>query len=113
MARESVQDKSRRLLVEGRLVVLRAGDEYDGLIHAECRGDSGAIYDLGFDPKLRQWRCTCPEQKGRCSHIAALQLVTVAAVVSGESPSQSTASADRKPPPAEQEATVGGGTTHQ
>lgn len=73
MTRENVDDKGRRLLVEGRLVVERVQGE---LIVATCRGDSGEVYRLGFDPVRAEWRCTCPA-KTRCSHLVALQLVTV------------------------------------
>lgn len=76
--RESSADKARRLLTEGRLRVVRVGDsERPGVIVAECRGDSGASYHLGFDDKKNQWRCTCAELRGKCSHIQALQLVTI------------------------------------
>lgn len=76
MVAENVDVKGRRLLTEGRLLVVRTGDG-SGAVVATCRGDSGAVYDLGFDPKAREWRCTC-EARGRCSHLVALQLVTVA-----------------------------------
>ncbi len=71
--RENAQDKSRRLLVNGRLRVVKV----DGaLIIAECRGDSGAIYHLGHDPKRApHWRCGCPAV-GPCSHLYALWAVT-------------------------------------
>lgn len=70
---ESVEQKARRLLAEGRLTVtaIRA----DGTVVAECRG-TDRIHRLGFDGKRQEWRCTC-EARGRCSHLAALQLVTV------------------------------------
>jgi len=73
MKRENAQDKSRRLLVSGRLRVVKV----DGaLIIAECRGDSGAIYHLGHEPGARKpWRCTCPAV-GPCSHLYALWAVT-------------------------------------
>lgn len=74
-SRESVEEKGRRLLVEGRLTLLDVGKS-NGFVLAECRGDTGAQYVLGFDPGAREWRCTC-ENKGRCSHVVALQLVTV------------------------------------
>lgn len=64
--------KGRRLLTEGRLLISRV---HGDLIVATCRGDSGEVYDLGFDPRNGQWRCTCPA-RGRCSHLVALQLVT-------------------------------------
>ena len=71
--RENAQDKSRRLLVSGRLRVVKVDGE---LIIAECRGDSGAIYHLGHEPGARKpWRCTCPAT-GPCSHLYALWAVT-------------------------------------
>ncbi len=73
MARENVQDKGRRLLTEGRLAVVDV-DPARKLIVAECKGDSGKVYMLGFDPSTFEWRCTC-EARGRCSHLVALQLV--------------------------------------
>lgn len=85
MPAESADAKARRLLTEGRLVVEVAGDPgRPGLIVAKCRGDSGAVYALGYDPHANEWRCACPEFRGRCSHLKALQLVTVAvSVVTG------------------------------
>jgi len=74
MSRENAQAKGRRLLTEGRLRVLRI--ERSGLIVAECRGDSGEVYTLGFEPMWGQWRCSCPA-KGVCSHLQALMLVVV------------------------------------
>ncbi|MBA2742497.1 MAG: hypothetical protein H0U46_10850 [Actinobacteria bacterium] len=73
--RTSVHDKGRRLLTEGRLRVTHV-TPVQRLIVAECKGDTGEIYALGFDPVKREWRCTCKELKGRCSHLVALQLVT-------------------------------------
>jgi len=73
MSREDAQTKGRRLLTEGRLVV----EAVDGRkVIASCRGDSGAEYKLGWDPRTRSWRCMC-EARSRCSHLYALQLVTV------------------------------------
>jgi uncharacterized Zn finger protein len=74
--RRSAAEKGRALLIEGRLVVRRV-DQHTGLIVAQCRGDSGEMYDLGYDPTNQQWRCTCREMKGKCSHLVALQLVTI------------------------------------
>lgn len=77
-SRQNARTKAMRLLIEGRLDVTRrfVGGEHDGMIVAECRGDSGAVYTLGYDPHKREWRCTCEERKGNCSHLAALKLVT-------------------------------------
>jgi hypothetical protein len=44
---------------------------------AKCRGDSGEVYSLGHDPRRNQWRCTCRELRGKCSHLRALKLVVV------------------------------------
>ena len=77
MPRETVQEKAGRLLGEGRLTIERM-DHESGLIVATCKGDSGA-YHLGYDPARRQFRCTCPEMKGKCSHLAALKLVITVA----------------------------------
>lgn len=71
---EPLAKKARRLLAEGRLTVSQAAK--GGAIVAECRGDSGDVYKLGWDPRASEWRCTCPNPR-RCSHLAALQLVTV------------------------------------
>jgi uncharacterized Zn finger protein len=68
---ETVEQKARRYLAEGRLVVaLVAPDE----IRARCRG-GGAEYELGLE--AGEWSCSCPA-RGRCAHVIALQLVTVA-----------------------------------
>ena len=51
--------------------------DHTGYVHAQVRGDSGEVYDLGRDPRKDEWRCTCPELKGNCSHLQALKLVVV------------------------------------
>jgi uncharacterized Zn finger protein len=71
-SRESAAVKGRRYLVEGRLRVERVEND---LVVASCRGDSGETYKLVYDPGRKQWRCSCPART-RCSHLAALQLVT-------------------------------------
>lgn len=70
--RENAAAKARRLLTEGRLRVLSV-DEASATASAECRGDSGLTYSVGWDEAGR-WFCSC-EAKGRCSHLIALQLV--------------------------------------
>jgi len=72
--RESFAEKARRLLTEGRVRVL-AASEREGYISAEVRGDSAAIYAAGYEPDGGWW-CSCLA-RGRCSHIAALQLIVV------------------------------------
>jgi uncharacterized Zn finger protein len=65
--------KGRRYLIEGRLIVERVDGQ---IVVASCRDDSGATYKLGYDPGGQEWRCTCPALR-RCSHLVALQLITV------------------------------------
>lgn len=77
MARENAQDKGKRLLAEGRLIVTKVtGHAHERVaISAICRGDSAEVYSLGYDVEQEEWRCTC-EARGKCSHLWALQLVT-------------------------------------
>lgn len=76
MGRENVADKGRRLLTEGRLNVQIVDPNRRAAVQAECRGDSGEVYALGFDSRRNEWRCNC-EARGECSHLIALKLVTV------------------------------------
>ena len=76
VGREAASVKARRLLPEGRLMIRRV-DPDTGLVWAQCRGDSGEVYDLGHDPNKGEWRCSCDELKGNCSHLQALKLVVV------------------------------------
>jgi uncharacterized Zn finger protein len=71
MAREDVQTKGRRYVVEGRLLVHHVDSER---VEASCRGQ-GAMYRLGCDDRGGWW-CNCPART-RCSHLVALQLVTI------------------------------------
>lgn len=71
MSRENAEMKGRRYLTEGRLVV-EAVDARR--IVASCRGN-GAVHQLGYSPG--GWNCSC-EAVGRCSHLVALMLVTIA-----------------------------------
>lgn len=70
--RENKQDKAVRLLVHGRLRVTRVEGD---LVMAECRGDTGRVYELGFS--AGRWSCSCPARTD-CSHLIALWRVTVA-----------------------------------
>lgn len=70
MPRENAQDKGRRYLVEGRLTIVRVAGRQ---IRAVCKGDSGEVYSLGYDPGA--WHCNCPA-RGRCAHLTALMLTT-------------------------------------
>jgi uncharacterized Zn finger protein len=75
MAGESIGVKGRRYLTEGRLNVTYVDAE---VIRATCRG-GGSVYRLGFD---RDWHCNCPA-RGLCSHLIALQAVTVRQAAEG------------------------------
>jgi uncharacterized Zn finger protein len=70
--REAASEKGRRYVAEARLTVLEVRR---GLVRASCRGD-GAFHQLGWTPE-RGWWCSCPALTDRCSHLAALRLVTV------------------------------------
>lgn len=72
---ENVEQKARRYLMEGRVVVERR-DPDTGYVVATCRGTE-ATYHLGYDPRpgRRQWRCTCRAPRGHCAHLIALRLI--------------------------------------
>jgi uncharacterized Zn finger protein len=53
------------MLLEGRVRILRVDGD---LIVAECRGDSGAIYEITH---AARWSCTCPARTD-CSHLRAV-----------------------------------------
>jgi hypothetical protein len=67
--RETKWHKAMRLLIQGRLRVLRVDVDF---IAAECRGDSGEVYRLGW--RGQRWTCSCPAMTD-CSHLAALWAV--------------------------------------
>lgn len=75
LTRENAATKARRLLAEGRIRI-RAASESERFVAAEVRGDSSAIYSAGYEADAGGWWCSCPA-KGVCSHILALQLITV------------------------------------
>ena len=71
MPRENAAAKARRLLIEGRVnIIRRVGPE----LLAEIRGDSGEVYQAGHEPG--RWWCSCPAVD-TCSHVRALMLVAV------------------------------------
>jgi hypothetical protein len=69
MSRETVAEKARRYLVEGRVIVTTAGPDH---VAATVRGD-GHLYHCGF--ARGHWHCTCAAGRD-CSHRRALRLVT-------------------------------------
>jgi hypothetical protein len=73
--REDAPTKARRLLIEGRIRIT-AANATEPFLAARVRGDSGAIYQVGFEPDGGWW-CSC-DARGRCSHVLALQLLFVA-----------------------------------
>jgi uncharacterized Zn finger protein len=74
--RENARAKAGRLLVEGRIEVVRL-DEHGCL--ALVRGDSGEIRTVRFERGA--WTCDCPAL-GYCSHAMACALVVVVPAVS-------------------------------
>lgn len=70
MARENAEAKGRRYLIEGRLTIRYVGPEG---VRAHCKG-GGEFYRLGYEHG--GWWCSCPAVR-QCSHLVALQLVTV------------------------------------
>lgn len=74
MPRESAFGKARRLLVEARVSILRAGP---GVLQATVRGDSARIYRTSYAGGV--WRCGCDHVAAstRCSHVLACQLIFV------------------------------------
>lgn len=75
---ENKGNRARRLLLERRLTVERADES--GLVVASCRGDSGTVHRLGYDPGKREFRCTCDANRRfrrECAHLVALKFVVV------------------------------------
>ena len=68
--RENAYMKSRRYLVEGRVILTGIGQ---GIVTARVRGD-GAIHDVSYSGG--EWACTCPATSDQCSHCRAVRLVT-------------------------------------
>ena len=60
--REDATTKGLRLLVEARLHVRMVDGQR---VVAWCRGDSGEVYEVGYEPG--GWYCNCPAL-GRSSH---------------------------------------------
>lgn len=67
MLRERQAEKAERLLVEGRVSILRVTDDE---IQAVVRGDHGSYYVAWHDGGL--WTCSCPAN-GLCSHARAVR----------------------------------------
>lgn len=63
------------MLVEGRVRVVEASED-DGHVQAEVRSDSARVYVVTFQTDDGGWSCGCAA-RGVCSHVRAVQLVTV------------------------------------
>jgi uncharacterized Zn finger protein len=65
-------EKARTLLAEGRCQVMFATDQ---IVLARVEGDHDR-YEVRWS-SLRGWSCSCPEQRGRCSHISCVRSITM------------------------------------
>jgi uncharacterized Zn finger protein len=65
-------EKAQTLLAQGRVQVKFCTDT---LIQAAVRGDS-SIYDVRWQ-RTQGWSCTCACFGLKCSHLAAVRLVTM------------------------------------
>jgi hypothetical protein len=72
MTRENSSSKARRILVEGRLHLVRL--DHAGLL-ALVR--DGVRETIAYDARTGRWSCTCERQMTRCAHVKAVQLVAV------------------------------------
>lgn len=70
-SRATVEAKAIRILLERRLTILAVNKTR---VIAECRGNSDRTYHLGWTHD--RWHCHC-DSKGKCSHLTALQMVTM------------------------------------
>jgi uncharacterized Zn finger protein len=82
--KENVEQKARRYLTEGRVSVERVGDG-TGFVVARARGSAAETYALGYDPRRKEWRCTCGPagRRGACSHATALKLIVTLETTGG------------------------------
>ena len=73
MTRESAREKAKRLLGEGRVIVVSVEP---GLVNASVRSE-GAIYATGW--RHGTWFCDCENAShtavASCSHVRALHLI--------------------------------------
>jgi uncharacterized Zn finger protein len=70
MTREPIEAKAARLLLEGRVHIVRVSR---GDVGAHVQGDTGTRTVTWT--RWGDWHCTCPA-RGRCSHLIAVRLVT-------------------------------------
>lgn len=70
--REGAQQKARRYLLEGRIMIRSVGPQG---VRAHVRGQ-GSVYNVAYEAG-GGWRCSCPARTPRCCHVIAVQLVVV------------------------------------
>lgn len=72
MTRESVTEKSLRLIAAGAVTITRV---QGATVDATVLGDT-STYEI--TRRRGGWRCTCPAaiHNRRCAHLAAIQLIT-------------------------------------
>ena len=68
--RESAYQKSRRYLLEGRVVLTQVTPQR---VDAFVRGD-GTVYTSSYHGGT--WTCSCPSRTVECCHLRAVRLVT-------------------------------------
>ena len=78
--RENAQTKSKRLLVEGRVLIRHCEQQH---VRAVVRGDSGELRVVEY--QSGHWSCSCIA-RGTCSHLLAVMAVTVGESVAAWSP---------------------------
>ena len=71
-SREGSQQKARRYLLEGRVMVRSVGPQG---VRAHVRGQ-GFVYNVGYEAG-GGWSCTCPARTPKCCHAIAVQIVVV------------------------------------
>jgi hypothetical protein len=71
----TVATKARALLSEARVQIRFATDQ---LVAATVAGDHD-VYEVRWDSFSARWECSCPELRGRCSHVEAVKQVTCSA----------------------------------
>lgn len=68
--REGAQQKARRYLLEGRVMVRMVGPQG---VRANVRGQ-GHVYAVTYEAG-GGWTCSCPAHTAKCCHVIAVQLV--------------------------------------
>lgn len=70
--RENATVKAARLAASGRVYCQQVDEN---TVNAWVRGDSAEVHRVRWDGD--RWSCTCPALTTECSHVRAVQLVTV------------------------------------